>query len=119
LWGLDALVFDQGSPEDVVGDRLVDAGLVEVGVGPGYGRVAVNLRVVAVPSWGAVEGLGCVVVAFSVATDEKKLVDDVFGGVEVEVVDVVVEALPLGHARDVTSLARVGLVDQTKVGGHL
>ena len=120
LWRLDALVFDQRGPEDVVRNGLLDACWVEGCIGPGYGGVAVDLRVVAVPGWSSVIGLRSVVPALAVAANEEEFVHDVFGGVEVEVVDVVVEALPLGQARDVdTGLAWVGLVDETEVGGKL
>jgi hypothetical protein len=74
-----------------------------------------------VPGWSAVVCLGGVVPAISVATEEKDLVFHIFVGVIVELLDLVVETLPLRHRLVVLELfiRRVGAVDEAEVNGCL
>ena len=51
-----------------------------------------------VPGWSAIEGLGGVVVAFTVTANEEKLVGNVGGGIVVQRIQDAVEALPLCQA---------------------
>ena len=51
--------------------RLFDAQRCDLGVRtPGDGAISVEFRPIFVPSWGAVEGFGYIVPAFTMATKE-------------------------------------------------
>ena len=72
-----------------------------------------------VPGWSAIEGLGGVVVAFTVTANEEKLVGNVGGGIVVQRIQDAVEALPLCQACCRRTVFAIGLVDQTKVDSGL
>ena len=92
-----------------------------MGVGPGDGGVAVQLRVIAVPGGGAVVGLRVVVVAVAVPAQVEEPVRGAGRGVAVEADELVFEALPLGLVAVVGregGVGGVGAVDETEVCGH-
>ena len=70
-----------------------------------------------VPSGVAVVGLGSVVPALAVAAQEKNLVLDIAVRVLVQLLHLVVEALPLSERLGILQLMirRIGAVDETKV----
>lgn len=89
---------DLGCPEGVGCEGLGDAVAGQVCIRPGRRSVAVEFGPVAVPGWGTVVGLCCVVVALTVAPNEKKLVDYIAGSLLVETEKDSVEALPLSKS---------------------
>ena len=91
-----------------------------MGVGPGDGAVAVQLRVIAVPGRGAVVGLRVVVVAVAVPAQVEELVLGAGRSVAVELAELMLEALPLGPVTVGTEsgIGWVCAVDETKVCGH-
>ena len=72
-----------------------------------------------VPSWGTVKGLGSVVVALAVTSDEQQLVVHVLRRLLVHGLDEVVESLPSGELRRGLLVSAVSLVDETEVDGSL
>ena len=70
----DLLVRNLRRPECVDGQGLGDSEGGQVGVGPGYGAVSVQLGVIAVPGRGAVVGLRIVVIAVTVSAHVEQLV---------------------------------------------
>ena len=81
------------------------------------GRRRAIERVAYIPSRGAVEGLGHVVIALSVSTHVEHLVLHVSGALTVQAEDVMVESLPLSLFMGgiVLCVRIVGTVDQTQV----
>ena len=106
-------------PKSVGFEGLGNAVGGEISVLPAVCAIADLLTPVAVPGGSAVVGLGCVVVAFAVAADEKEFVGSVGGGIAVKVLQEGVEALPLGQLAGGAGVGRVGLVDETEVGCSL
>jgi hypothetical protein len=76
-------------------EGLFFARICEVRIAPDAGPVAVEFAPVIVPGLGAVEGLGDVVVALTVAGGVDEFVMSAFGARLGELLDVVDEALPL------------------------
>ena len=67
-----------------------------MGVGPGYAPVAREFRPVAVPSLGAIMAFSHVVEAFAVSREVEQSIGGRFGVLDVEISNVVGEALPWG-----------------------
>ena len=71
-----------------------------------------------VPGWSAKVGLGSVVVTLTVAAEEEHLVLDILARLRVQLLDLVVEALPLSEVLALVLehlVGRVGTVDEAKV----
>jgi hypothetical protein len=118
----DFLHRDLMGPEVVGNLRLVHAVGGQMRIHPAGGRIAVQFGPVAVPGGSAIVGFSGIVPALAVATQEKKLILDILAAFLVQAKDLTSKLLPLGQtatARIALVLARIRLVDQTKVDGGL
>ena len=114
------LVLDLGRPEFVDGQSLCDSEGGQVGVGPSYGAVSVQLGVIAIPCRGAVVGLRIVMIAVTMSAHVEQLVLGATGSVAIELANLVLEALPLSKiTMGVKSgVGRIRAIDEAKICGH-
>lgn len=89
-------------------------------VRPCYRSIALQHRIVTIPSRGPVESLGIVVITVSVAAHVQDLVLDTAGCLVVQFCDLMLEALPLSQVVVVVEVSITGIVtvDEAKVGSH-
>ena len=90
-----------------------------MGIGPSYRRVAISDGVITIPSRCSVICLGIVMVAITVAAHIQNFVLSAMGCSTIEFLDLMLETLPLSQVvMAKASIAGIGAVDETKVGGH-